>query len=269
MSFFSNGSMDKGQLVDSSGIIIPSSNTGLTISVNNQLYDSLYYPIKTQPIPSFGYRTVIINGSSNPTAIGAMIGGWAGTHPTQINPGTQVSFTVSSSNANDASGGTGLRSLTVYGLDASLNPISQTVRTNGTTSVTLDASYNHVNFIISEEAGSNRTAVGTVTVRSASTQYAAFSAASNASGWFKCPAGYKAVLTRLFFSANSASNCYITVWRKNKNTYDIHMRFQNQASIKLGNGNEALLILDEGDSCYMFQSSNIESFCIFIYQLFN
>jgi hypothetical protein len=272
MSFFSNGSLNKCQLVDSSGVIIPCDNTGLTVYVNNQLYDSLYYPIKTTSIPNFGSRTVIINGISFPTGEGAMIGGWEGTHPTQINPGNVANFEFSStSNSDTINNGSGLRSFTVYGLDASLNPISETIDSSGTTLITLTKSYNHINFVVLETAGNSLGPVGNIIIKTKSpnaiVQYVEITNAFNSSGWFKCPAGYKAILTKINYTSASANPSYITVWRKNKNTYDIHMRFQNQTTIELGNSNEALLILEEGDSCYMFQINSPSSKCVFIYQM--
>lgn len=71
-----------------------------------------------------------------------------------------------SSDVNDTAAGTGAREVTVYGLDASFNEISEAVATNGTTAVTTTASFIRVNKTVVTSAGSyGGNNVGEITTR--------------------------------------------------------------------------------------------------------
>lgn len=71
---------------------------------------------------------------------------------------------VSSSSANDTSAGTGLQTVTVYGLDANWNDQSETITLNGQTSVNTTGSYIRVFRAVGEAAGSGGVNAGTIWV---------------------------------------------------------------------------------------------------------
>jgi len=64
-------------------------------------------------------------------------------------------LTVSSSSANDASGGTGARTLKLYGLDENYNEASETISLNGQNGVSTAVSYIRVYRATVESAGSS------------------------------------------------------------------------------------------------------------------
>lgn len=72
---------------------------------------------------------------------------------------------IVSDSADDAAAGTGMRTVFVQGLNASYEPISETVSLNGLTAVPLVNSYLRVNSTTGATAGSGGTNAGTVTLR--------------------------------------------------------------------------------------------------------
>jgi len=77
---------------------------------------------------------------------------------------------VLSSSADDASAGTGLRTVVVQGLNGDWVEISETITLNGTTPVQSVNSYRRVHTMRGETAGSGGFNVGTITVRHATTE---------------------------------------------------------------------------------------------------
>lgn len=77
-------------------------------------------------------------------------------------PVAAIQMTVSSSNANDTSAGTGARTIVVQGLDANYNEVSETVTLNGQTAVTMTASLLRVNYAYVLTAGSGNGAAGDI-----------------------------------------------------------------------------------------------------------
>ena len=77
-----------------------------------------------------------------------------------------VKLDITSSNANDTSAGTGARTLTISGLDLSLNPITENISLNGLTAVTTTLNYFRINraFVLTTGTygGSN---IGVITLR--------------------------------------------------------------------------------------------------------
>lgn len=119
-----------------------------------------------------------------------------------VYPPSATQMTISSSDANDTSAGTGMRQITVEGLDADYNPISETIILNGQTPVTTVNSYFRVQGIGMRgidvgATGSNEgdiyMGVGTVTLGIPATIYNLISATENSShsGFFTIPAGFK------------------------------------------------------------------------------
>jgi len=72
---------------------------------------------------------------------------------------------VVSSSANDSAAGTGARTVTISGLDATYTEISSTVTMNGTTAVVIPIQFLRVNSISIASNGTSRRNEGTITVR--------------------------------------------------------------------------------------------------------
>lgn len=80
---------------------------------------------------------------------------------------------VSGTAASDASGGTGVRTLTISGLDGSYAAVSETVGMTGATVATTTATFLRVNEVKVATAGSNSGSAGAMTVRSSTDTYRA------------------------------------------------------------------------------------------------
>lgn len=80
-------------------------------------------------------------------------------------PTSALTTTVASSNTNDTSAGTGVRTIKVMGLNSSFVEIEETVTMNGTTNVTLANSYLRITRAFVETVGSNGTNLGDVDVK--------------------------------------------------------------------------------------------------------
>jgi hypothetical protein len=70
--------------------------------------------------------------------------------------------TVSSTSANDTAEGTGARTVSIFGLDANYNEISETVSLNGQTPVNTVNAYLRINRMFVATAGSGNAAAGTI-----------------------------------------------------------------------------------------------------------
>ena len=79
-------------------------------------------------------------------------------------PPSATTMTVSSSNTNDTSAGTGARTVQILGLDGDYNEISETITLNGQTAVTTTNSFLRVNRAIVLTAGSGGANAGTIYV---------------------------------------------------------------------------------------------------------
>ena len=79
-------------------------------------------------------------------------------------PPSATTMTVSSSNTNDTSAGTGARTVLISGLDGDYNEISETITLNGQTAVTTTNSFLRVNRAIVLTAGSGGANAGTIYV---------------------------------------------------------------------------------------------------------
>ena len=77
-------------------------------------------------------------------------------------PSSASTMTLSSSNANDTSAGTGARTVEVFGLDTNYDEISETVSLSGQTGVSTTNSYLRANRIIVRSAGSGATNAGVI-----------------------------------------------------------------------------------------------------------
>lgn len=145
---------------------------------------------------------------------------WSGTTSNYVYPAAATVMKISSSDANDASAGTGAQTVRITGLDASYNVLSETVSLNGQTSVNTIGSYLRINQLVVLTAGSGGTAagviyagVGTVTAGVPGTIYCNIPVGYNADAQaiWTVPAGYTAYMTSCAWTAgNTTPNLLIT-----------------------------------------------------------
>ena len=134
-----------------------------------------------------------------------------------VYPPTASVMTVSSSSTADTSAGTGARTVTVVGLDADYNEISETVTLNGQTAVNTTKSYLRVNRMIVRSAGSGGanagviyTGTGTVTSGVPANVYASINGVNGSNqslmALWTVPAGYTAYMLQYDVSNGTTSN---------------------------------------------------------------
>jgi hypothetical protein len=123
-------------------------------------------------------------------------------------------LSVSSDSANDASGGTGARTVRIEGLDGNHNTITETVTLNGLTAVSTVNQYLHINGLYVATAGSLNGAAGniyfgtgTVTLGIPANIYDVikFDYNTRLTGSYTVPAGYTAYVSQGLFSSGQAS----------------------------------------------------------------
>jgi hypothetical protein len=138
---------------------------------------------------------------------------------TYVYPTAATVMKISSSSANDAApSGTGARTISIAGLDANYNEISETVTLNGQTEVNTVNSYLRIFNMFVVTAGSGETAVGTIyagtgTVTSGvpATVYGMIAIGANQTqmAFWTVPAGYTLYLMGTFYSSgNSTANAF-------------------------------------------------------------
>ena len=145
---------------------------------------------------------------------------WNGSTALYAYPAAATVMKISSSDSNDTSVGTGVRTVLVNGLDANYNEISETVTLNGQTAVNTVNSYIRFHYMEVATAGSGGTAAGTiyagtgtVTAGVPATVYGVITIGYNAStsAMWTVPAGYTAYLTSATWtSSNTTANIAVT-----------------------------------------------------------
>ena len=130
-------------------------------------------------------------------------------------PGSALAMTIVSSSANDTSAGTGARTVTVVGLDASYIETTQTIALNGTTPVSIPTPLIRVYRAFVVTAGSGNTAAGTLTIANGGTTYARITLGENQTlmAVYTVPAGYTLYLTSGSVTTGSASGSQYLVTR--------------------------------------------------------
>jgi hypothetical protein len=131
-------------------------------------------------------------------------------------PAAATVMKISSSSADDASAGTGARTIAIFGLDANYNEISESVLLDGQTAVNTGNSYLRISRMYVTTAGSGATAAGTIYAGTGSvtsgvpaTVYGMIALTANQTqmAFWTVPAGYTLYLMGVFFtSANSTAN---------------------------------------------------------------
>jgi hypothetical protein len=216
-------------------------------------------------------RLISISCISTPTDVGSMVGGWAGGHIAFNNLAfeTKVNFEVVSSNANDTLTGTGCRTIRVYGLDEEYNPIVESINMNGTTTVPLTKQFNHINLISPISFGSGQVVAGEVIVRTAQSpvvQYGSMGSNQVSTGWFKCPANFRAVLNGVNYTSNSSSSVITVILVRNNvnSAYHTIGRYDCGSSLNI---NYPIWTLNPGESVYIFQANAHTSKAVMTFEL--
>jgi hypothetical protein len=125
---------------------------------------------------------------------------------------------ISSSSADDAADGTGARTITIFGLDANYNEISETVTLNGQTAVNTVNSYLRIFRMFVVTAGSGATAAGTIYAGTGNVTSGvpaviygmiALNANQTQMAFWTVPAGYTFYLMGVYYSSgNSTANAF-------------------------------------------------------------
>jgi len=131
-------------------------------------------------------------------------------------PPSATTMTVSSSNTNDTSAGTGARTVQILGLDGDYNEISETITLNGQTAVTTTNSFLRVNRALVLTAGSGEAnagiiyvGTGTVTTGVPANVYTTINGdGTNQSlqAFWTVPANYNAYIYQTNVSTGNSSN---------------------------------------------------------------
>jgi len=159
-----------------------------------------------------GHSTVIVFGY-NPDVDTSEETVWpdGGTIP---HPTSASVLKISSSSTNDASAGTGARTVFIEGVDGNFNVVSETVILNGQTAVNTTNSYLYVNsfYVVTvgsggANAGNINAGTGTVTSGVPAVLYDIIATGYNnrTTGHYCVPAGYTGYMTEGLFSSGQAS----------------------------------------------------------------
>jgi len=131
-------------------------------------------------------------------------------------PSSATTTTISSSNVNDTSAGTGARTVFVEGLNANYERVMETASLNGQTGVTLINQYLRVNKVTILTAGSGGASAGSIFVGTGTVttgvpavvlNRTGSSSNESESGFYSVPVGYTAFITRwTMSSSNNTAN---------------------------------------------------------------
>jgi hypothetical protein len=142
-------------------------------------------------ITKFGYNPDV------DTAAAEDVFGQGGTY---VPPTAARIHAFSSSSANDASAGTGARTILIRGIDGSYNAASETITLNGVTGVNTVNSYFHIHLVQVQTAGSTRSNAGVISGVAATdgTTTITVSATDNqsTSSIYMVPVGYKGYIMK-------------------------------------------------------------------------
>ena len=156
----------------------------------------------------YGHSNVNINGY-NAAVAGTAIPLWENATAYTF-PASALTMTVASSSATDASPA----KLTISGLDANWNAISEQITLNGATGVTTVNQYLRINSVVMNTPATGQTTnVGTITVKNGSTTYGQINAGLGRSQMtvYSVPNGFNFYLRRIncWSGSSLSSNVYI------------------------------------------------------------
>lgn len=127
---------------------------------------------------------------------------------TYVFPTAAQTLSVSSSSANDTSAGTGMRTVTIEGLNGSYAEVSETITLSGTTPVTTSNSYLRVNRAYGATAGTGQVNAGTITANQSTSGITVFTIAASdgqtQQAIYTVPAAKTAYMTRFQGSVDQA-----------------------------------------------------------------
>lgn len=148
---------------------------------------------------SIGYNPSIGSAQEDINEMGA-------TYTVPVDAGIQM--TVRSSNANDTSAGTGVRTVEINYLDASGVEKTEIVTTNGGAVNTVATNIRRVNYFHTVTAGTGASAAGNITLTNTgnTVTYAQISTGANFSrhGFFTIPSGKTGYITSAYIGAGSS-----------------------------------------------------------------
>ena len=125
-------------------------------------------------------------------------------------PTSAGTISFASSSSADAAAGTGARTITITGLDASFVEVTETISLSGTTPVATANQYMIVHRVLVATAGTGNTNAGNITGTSTGggtpvLAYVAAGRAQTTSSIFQVPAGKTAYMMELFVAGQSAT----------------------------------------------------------------
>lgn len=160
---------------------------------------------------------------------------------------------IVSTSTNDAAAGTGMRTVLIYGINASYVRITETVTMNGTTPVNTVNSYLHIHLMQSQSAGSGLTNAGTITATAATdatvTCQIDIGEGQSAQGAYLIPTGYKAYIVKLRARMNNAtanSAAVVSLF-----TLPFGLAWQQKTQVGLNNTGSSYVELDLSKAPYI------------------
>lgn len=128
-------------------------------------------------------------------------------------PTVANTFTIYSSSTNDTSSGTGVRTLTIEGLDSNYNTVIETVTLNGTSNVTTSNSFIRFQRATVASAGTLENNDGTITIKYDSAQTIGVispRAGQSQSSVYTIPRGKTGYLVQLNMTSSKNSDLYVS-----------------------------------------------------------
>lgn len=131
-----------------------------------------------------------------------------------VYPSVANNFIISSSSANDTSGGTGARTITIEGLNSSYNTVIETVTLNGTSNVTTTNTFIRLQRATVATAGSLENNDGTIRINYDSAQLMGVipsRAGQTQSSVYTIPRGKTGYLVQIDMTSSKNSDMYVTL----------------------------------------------------------
>lgn len=183
------------------------------LQVNSQPYT---YGIAEGSIS--GHTSLLKFGTRSAVAANAQSVLWEGTNPLYTYLATGQQLKVVSSSAQDGVGGTGIRTLTIHGLDANFLEISEVITMNGITQVTTTNSFIRIFRAYGSTSGTSLTNVGAINIydNAGTLQLLTIPAGDGQTlmTMWTVPAGKIAYLTQLTVSTDSNKGARISLYTK-------------------------------------------------------
>jgi hypothetical protein len=135
-------------------------------------------------------------------------------------------LTLSSTSANDTSGGTGLQTVTIFGLDGNYDEQSETITLNGLSGVTTTNSYLRIYTMCGVAVGSGGVnagniyaGTGTITAGKPANVYAQMDIGKGQTlmAIYTIPAGYTGYLRQIYFSTGKSHSIYAQLYTRKIN----------------------------------------------------